>query len=356
MLVFRGHLQEMVKVNQQFISIVGPEATTVASSALEDEDDTQKHQQSQKAKEIASARAQQLKLLYQTLDNLGKLLPESADRYIVREGITLKFWEVNSNTFKEKESVFIYVFNDAIAITTWKKNLITGKSKLVAERVWMLSEVGLIDVKDSPDIVNAFQIVKFPDTVMYRSETLEEKLSFLATIKTLTDQLFSKSNVKKLESNSVVKSVKNTNLPNLPGSLDQKNVEKDNLSPTDYRWLGDLSDELDVLIAHRDFDQAVSHVDRARGLLANSAETPRVIALRSTINERISLMCKLMTIDLASPVATKAQVQSDIDRLLRLGLGDYVHGFNTGKRYISHNQNKHNKMQSPSIKIQWGFG
>lgn len=44
--------------------------------------------------------------------------------------------------------------------------------------------------------------------------------------------------------------------------------------------------------------------------------------LRSTIEERVTNLSRLISIDLTSPAATKSQIQDDIDRLLRLGLGD----------------------------------
>lgn len=43
-----------------------------------------------------------------------------------------------------------------------------------------------------------------------------------------------------------------------------------------------------------------------------------------TVEERTAALAKMITLDLASPVATKKQVQENIDRLLRLGLGDKV--------------------------------
>jgi hypothetical protein len=51
-------------------------------------------------------------------------------------------------------------------------------------------------------------------------------------------------------------------------------------------------------------------------------ETPRLVILRTNIEERIKTLSRLVSLDLTSPAATKTQIQEDIQRLLRLGLGD----------------------------------
>lgn len=57
-------------------------------------------------------------------------------------------------------------------------------------------------------------------------------------------------------------------------------------------------------------------------MAACNGETPRLNVLRSYIDERISTLSRLVSLDLTSPAATKSQIQEDIQRLLRLGLGD----------------------------------
>ena len=59
-------------------------------------------------------------------------------------------------------------------------------------------------------------------------------------------------------------------------------------------------------------------------MLSTTGETYRLQVLRMTVEERTAALAKMVTVDLASPVSTKKQVQENIDRLLRLGLGDRV--------------------------------
>lgn len=106
-------------------------------------------------------------------------------------------------------------------------------------------------------------------------------------------------------------------------AIKEKKEIQDGLSNSDYRWLLELPDELDVLISHRDFGQAITHIERARQIIsACVGETPKLQSLRSSLDERITAISRLVSIDLTSPGATKSQIQEDIQRLLRLGLGD----------------------------------
>lgn len=261
----------------------------------------------------------ELKILYANMDGLQKLLPENPNRYIVRDGISSRFSEVSNTNYKDKETCFIYVLSDLLVVACWKRNLISGKNRFVVDKVWPLDEIGFIDMKDSPDVLNAFKIIKHPDMTIYRSDTLEEKRALLSVIQTLTDEILAKKRIEKKAKEVKVE----VQAVQLDIEKRKRKVAQDDLNPSDFRWLVELPDELDVFIAHRDFDQAVTCVAKARRILNHAkGETQRLQILRSTINSRIVMLSKLVALDLASPVATKDQVQGDIQKLLRLGLGD----------------------------------
>ncbi|KAI8907175.1 hypothetical protein EDD86DRAFT_227746 [Gorgonomyces haynaldii] len=317
MLVFRGLLHDLTEINDAFRDAAGIDEQEHVTPQSADEIGDMKRRQ--KEEQLQEQRKQQLKILYQNLDGLQKLLPEAPGRYIVRDGSSSKYFEVNPSTYKDKDSAFIYVLTDTLVVAFWKKNMITGKNRLVADRVWPIAEIGFIDMKDSPDVSNAFQIIKNTETIIYRADTLEEKRSLLSVIQTITDEILAKKKKEK-EKQKEKKEIKKEKQE---VKEKKKKALKDNLSPGDYIWLIELPDELDVLIAHRDFEQTVTNVEKARYILAAAqGETPRVQVIRAALNERINHLAKLISLDLASPIATKDQVQGDIDKLLRLGLGD----------------------------------
>lgn len=54
---------------------------------------------------------------------------------------------------------------------------------MTLEACWLLADVAVVDIKDSPDAIKAFKIVKHPDVYVYKLSTDEEKRSWLAAIK-----------------------------------------------------------------------------------------------------------------------------------------------------------------------------
>lgn len=198
---------------------------------------------------------------------LQKALPDLPSRQLLHDGTSIRTWEINPNTYayKQKDLVFIHVVSDALVQTIWKKNMMSGKNRLVLEKWFPISEIGFIDMKDSPEMMNAFKIIKGSETFMFRAETLQEKRSLLSVITKLTGELVA---MKKLEI-TLAKSplqqssplINFANSPTKPNAHPKRHIE-DGLSDNDYRWLLELSDELDVLIAQRDFGLAISHIEK----------------------------------------------------------------------------------------------
>ncbi|KAL2919873.1 exocyst complex component exo84 [Polyrhizophydium stewartii] len=340
MLYLRGLLTELKDVQDSLRPEADEREETLAAALLDDPLASPEQKaaaaaealakQRAKEEELMESREAQMKALYNNIDGLQKILSESKTRYLVREGSKNRYWEVSPTTFKQKDMVHLYLFNDSLVVVSWKKSLITGKARMVAETAWALNEIGFIDMKDSPDVTNAFKIVKHPDVSIYRTETLEEKRAILGAIKRITDDILAQKRREKEVAKDASSKAKTVSAPIGTAAPEdgQKAKEKlaavkDNLSITDYRWLLELPDELDVLVAHRDFDNAVANLEKAGKILSSvDVDTPRVQALRTSVEKRIETLAKLISLDLASPVSTKSQVQENIDRLLRLGLGD----------------------------------
>ena len=79
----------------------------------------------------------------------------------------------------------------------------------------------------------------------------------------------------------------------------------DDLTNEQYAWLAELPDELDVFIAHREFQDAAEDIEAGKFLfhpIANqilarcSYQTPRVIAIRKLIDERKTLLAQQIAI------------------------------------------------------------
>ncbi|KAJ3162605.1 exocyst complex component exo84 [Geranomyces variabilis] len=283
-------------------------------------------------------RLSQLSALYETIEGLSKILPPTPTRYLIRDGSSTRYSEINpSNLNKVVQNVHFFLLSDALLVTTKKRGIISGKSRMVLDKCWSVGDVAIIDVKDSTEVSNAFKVLRHPDTFIYRSETLEEKRTFLTTFKRYTDELMLQKRAAVENAKSKQAAASNP-LPAedllSPSRSDADREERarkaarDDLTGSDVKWLTELGDELDVLVAHRDFDVAVGLIEEARKLLAKAtAETPRVSTMRGNVEERTNHLAQLVSMDLANPVASKKQVQANIDKLLRLGMGDQARDF-----------------------------
>ncbi|KAJ3015674.1 exocyst complex component exo84 [Thoreauomyces humboldtii] len=304
-----------------------PKTVTTASSTLAAQSETQN-------------RMSQLSTLYDTIEGLSKILPPSTSRYLIRDGTSTRFSEVNpANLNKTVQNVHFFLLSDALVVSTKKRGIISGKSRMVLDKCWGVGDVAVIDVKDSMEVSNAFKVMRHPDTFIYRSESLEEKRSFLTGFKRYTDELMlqkraagesAKSKLASSVSGGGNGKVEDTTSPTRDAEREERSRrgQRDELTDSDIRWLLELGDELDVLVAHRDFSVAVGLIEEARKLLAKSAaETPRVVQIRGNVEERTNHLAQLVSLDLANPVASKTQVQANIDKLLRLGMGDQARDF-----------------------------
>ncbi|RKP13744.1 Cullin repeat-like-containing domain protein, partial [Piptocephalis cylindrospora] len=91
----------------------------------------------------------------------------------------------------------------------------------------------------------------------------------------------------------------------------------------ELRWLADITDELDVYIAHREFDDAVECIENARVALKSiKVRSKQVQRLGDNLEEQTSRLGTIITRDFKNPIITKAQLIQNIRWLLRLRLNE----------------------------------
>lgn len=107
----------------------------------------------------------QLTNLWHTVEGSQKYLPIVPGRHLVHE--THHFVELNAATYKAKQSVSLFLLNDLLLIagrrriktapsTTLGEDKDRDRGKMVAERCWVLSDLVVVDVKDSGGVSMLF--------------------------------------------------------------------------------------------------------------------------------------------------------------------------------------------------------
>jgi hypothetical protein len=217
------------------------------------------------------------------------------------------------------------MFNDAFVVATKKKTLIPGKNRYIVDQAFTWKDVAIVDIKDI-DVPNAIKVLRYPDTFSLSCENPEDKRTILTQMKKHTEEL---NNKKKMGSTDVL------NVENDPSPTDavprRKEEKLMKIPDRELYFLHELPDELDVLISYREFEHAVVEIEK--GILdmfyiisiANQlflAYPDRLTREKEEINIRVQKLANLISLQLANPDMHRNQVKSNIQKLLRLGLGE----------------------------------
>lgn len=331
MLLLRGYLTELRDANPNF------QKTEAIMDKINTVQLTETVQESQKAEggrieeSMSEFKKAQMDKVYDVIEGLKKMLPLSNTRSLIKDGFKPQFFELNPTTSKQKQAIHLFVLSDYLLVTTKKKSLISGKPKMTLEKFWKISEIAIIDMKDSE--TPTFKLMKHPENLLIKADSQENKRSLLDAVKKVTETLFAQ---KKKESEKAGVTGAKSAATEQPGStnledtlftatqvVEKPMVIKDNLTTSEVQFMTDLPYELDVMISLRDFDNSVISMVKAQNILENAgADTTRVQIIRSQLESRISTLANCITADIANPICTKRQTQANMDRLVKLGLGE----------------------------------
>ncbi|KAF9365084.1 exocyst complex component exo84 [Mortierella sp. NVP85] len=262
--------------------------------------------------DLTSVWKAQMMALWEGIEGAQKMLPYHPKRHLIRESPS--FVEVNTTTNKIKHPVHIVLLNDSILIATRKKKTAANsKYKLLGDRCWSLTDITIEDMKDTSDIRNAIKITHGNEVFVYKTEKGQEKQTMLVNAKRTTDEMLARSN----ESRSKGR-IGFTPLSNRGGFKTSASSNQ-----PDARWLAEFTDELDVMIAQRELENAVAGVEKATAVLSQmTLPAAKMEETRKRLDERVARLSKVIVTDLGLPHITKLGVQRDVGWLERLGCLD----------------------------------
>ncbi|KAL0088986.1 Cullin repeat-like-containing domain protein [Phycomyces blakesleeanus] len=229
----------------------------------------------------------QIVALWENVDGSQKFIPYAQDRQIVRECVN--FVELDPRTGQPHQAVHIFLLNNCILVASRRKRSIANKYKLMAEYYWNLEDTTMLDIKDSPD-------------------RPEDKLGLLHAYRRVMDEDNDKSQ-------DQAKNGRSNN--------GRDNQQPTSLDPDDLKWLTELPDELEVLIAIREFENAVMLIEKARTIFKGySADLAALRDIRTQVQKYTDLLCTTISNDLGNILLTKLQFQRFVGWLLRLDKGE----------------------------------
>ena len=273
----------------------------------------------------------QLTSLWENIEGSQKFVPLVHGRHLVAE--TSQFVEINAATYKPKQAVALFLLDDLLLIAVQRKRHYGNRIHLVAECCFNLSEIVVVDLKDSKDVRNAIKIKHGRESFVYRSERAQDKRALLRAFRGVGEELAAKlkkqrkarSQSKHMGSDNVLYGSESMD----PASQDLGLSDQVPAAPTstnDVQWLGPwlngVIDELAVHIALREWEEAVTLVEEGKKRLASRpiSEGPLYLLVES-FNSCASELVQAISAELASPYQRKSMVVRDAALLVRLDKG-----------------------------------
>lgn len=309
-----------------------------------------------------------MQTLHSQISGSAKFAPATPGRHVIAEmdGV----YELNAATYKVVSIVRFVILDDAVLVAKRRGGgaTATGSSsgesggKLVAERCWPLNEMLVLDTKDtaskySPSLesvdtshplsgmTNVFKIRHSKETHVYRTEAATDKKTLLGQFRQVAEELAARRRKEREGEHERRKSMWVTGdvcsfipiLSTAQPSLFQRTSAAFNLdklpplpqdwmaelaraanssspssdakakSDRDARALSELSDDLTVAIALRDWSRAVTLAESARS--------------RPSLASLISALTSALLDALARPRNRKSICVELVGHLLRLGAG-----------------------------------
>lgn len=85
--------------------------------------------------------------LHAKIEGSAKFVPATPGRHVIMQSPEL--YHLNPATYKTEYSVVIVLLDDSILIAKRRRRRNGDRGRLVAEKCWNLSEVVMVDVKDT---------------------------------------------------------------------------------------------------------------------------------------------------------------------------------------------------------------
>ncbi|XP_066141876.1 exocyst complex component 8 [Euwallacea fornicatus] len=221
-----------------------------------------------------------------------KEVVEAPGRTLISEGDLL---EIDATENTALKFVHMYLFNDSLMVTNRNSNA-RGLMRYAFESLYELSSLAVVNVRDLGNIKHAFKLLIFPDTRVFQCSSNASKKEWLDKIDQAKKTRLAAEQQQKRES-SIEKSS-----PARSISVDLTNIQLEEVNETSLvqhpEWFHDISDELDVCIAQRQFEDAVNYLNKTQNYInkisATSSTDHVSVEVQKKVDERQKQLIDLL--------------------------------------------------------------
>ncbi|XP_028394084.1 exocyst complex component 8-like [Dendronephthya gigantea] len=244
--------------------------------------------------------------LLENIDGLSSVM-DVHDHHCLMEGDLL---EIDQDSLGAVERVKGFLLDDFLVITMFVSNKL-GPGRFKLKSVFEVDNVGVVNVHDMEGLRDAFRIMNFPtgETVTFQAEDSETKAKWLSMLEE-TRQRFKLQLQKEVSAQSQMTQEhydKDKN-PFYESDEDDNDSIFTNESSTHtvlsksdllaVEWLRDIPDDLDVCIAQRDFEGAMTLIEKVNDYLKDSPSSHALNEVRSRVDHRVKLLSEALMTEL----------------------------------------------------------
>lgn len=207
-------------------------------------------------------RKYKLNLIAEKVEGCMNLL-DAPDRTLLHEGDLLEI-DAEENTALQR--MHVYLFNDCLMLTSWISNR-RGPMRYKFQVSYPTSTLAVVNVRDLGTVKQAFKVLAFPDTRVFQCNSIAIKKDWLDKFDVAKKLYVEKETLKQKKKEGLDKL--KPELLESP-SLSVEEMPSPQITPLP-EWLADVTEELDVLIVERHFQNTYELMTRAQ-ITLNSEE------------------------------------------------------------------------------------
>ncbi|KAK7469557.1 hypothetical protein BaRGS_00036405 [Batillaria attramentaria] len=240
--------------------------------------------------------------------------------------------ELDPETHIQIQRVHAFLLSDSLMMATWVPTR-RGAMRYRFQGLYELDSLAVVNVRDTGPVKNAFKILMFPETRMYQTDSAKSKRQWLDILEDTKKKKALKDKQRKEAANRLSDqlSLSPAMSPNgdavPPGSPVASKEEEPVTMDTDFLqadWLQELPEDLDMLIAQRNFEGAVDTVEKVTEFLQACPKGPALKEFKARIEHRVKqltdgLMSELQVSPERSLRGGPRAARHAVTQLIRLG-------------------------------------
>lgn len=230
-------------------------------------------------------------------------------RYLIHDGDVT---ELDPNDFNQVAKLRLFLLNDSILIARQNEDIKRNKreAKLKFEALYLLDNLAIVNVRDIGPTKNAIKILIFPDQRLFQCPSAKEKRQWLEMVEESKKSYLAFKATKAPDSISLAPTQNESNAnpfgddsPN--DSPDEDRVTSPPVSQNLPEWVIEAPEEIDVLLAQREFVEAQKLLLKAERIIQQESQSD----INRQLNEKRKNLIEILSNELC-PAA---------DRSLRAG-------------------------------------